>query len=92
MAGLDGIKNKIHPGNAVDENLFHMDPESMDIPSVCGSLDEALVELNENREFLLEGGVFTDDFIDTYIDMKLEEADAVRIRPHPYEYKLNYSI
>lgn len=92
MAGLDGIKNKIHPGEAVDKNLFDLDEDDhTEVPSVCGSLEEALAELHEDREFLLEGDVFTDDFIDTYIDLKMDEAMEVGIRPHPYEYKLYYS-
>jgi glutamine synthetase len=93
MAGLDGIKNKIHPGEPVDKNLFSSDnrEEISKIGRVSRSLREALDSLNEDRNFLLEGGVFTDDFIDNFINIKLNEVIAYEIAPHPVEYKMYYS-
>ena len=74
MAGLDGIKNKIHPGEPMDKNLYDLPPEELKkIPTVCGSLREALGHLDKDRDFLKDGGVFTDDLIDSYIELKMEE-------------------
>ena len=92
MAGLDGIVNRIHPGDPIDKNLYDLPPEELkNIPTVCGSLDEALEELDKDREFLKKGGVFTDDTIDAYIDLKTEESDRFRMMPHPVEFDLYYS-
>ncbi len=94
MAGLDGIQNKIHPGEPMDKNIYDLPPEELqNIPSVCGSLDEALKELEKDHEYLLKGDVFTTDFIETWISYKKEnEIDAVNLRPHPYEFLLYFDI
>ena len=93
MAGLDGVQNKIHPGDAADKNLYDLPPEEGKlIPQVCGSLKEALEELDKGRAFLTKGGVFSDDFIDAYIELKSEEEIKVRTFVHPLEYDLYYSV
>lgn len=93
MAGLDGIINKIHPGEAMDKNLYDLPPEEEAlIPTVSGSLEEALASLDADREFLTRGGVFTDDFIDSYLELKQVDVDRVRMTPHPVEYELYYSV
>lgn len=90
MAGLDGIQNKIHPGDAMDKNLYDLPPEELkEIPTVCGSLREALEHLDKNRAFLKKGGVFTDDQIDAYIGLKMAEVEDWEMTPHPVEF-LNY--
>src|SRR5690606_14490408 len=90
MAGLDGIKNKIDPGKASEGNLY--DPEvAKGHDHLCASLKEALVALDRDRDFLKEGGVFDDDLIDSYIDLKIKEAEALDIHPHPVEFDLYYS-
>jgi hypothetical protein len=77
MAGLDGIQNKIHPGDPMDKNLYDLPPEELkDIPTVCGSLREALTSLSEDHAFLLRGDVFSRDFIESYIELKWEEVYA----------------
>ena len=92
MAGLDGIKNKIDPGPAMDKNLYDLPPEELaDIPTVCGSLREALSELEADMDFLLAGDVFTKDQIDGYIALKMEELEEYEHTPHPVEFKLYYS-
>ena len=92
MAGLDGIKNQIDPGAARDEDLYELSEEELkDIPTVCGSLREALDSLKGDYEFLLEGGVFTKDQIDAYIDLKMEEVIEYEFAPHPVEFKMYYS-
>jgi glutamine synthetase len=92
MAGLDGIADRADPGQPVDVDLFELSPEELaEIKHVPGSLDEALDELEADHEFLLRGGVFTEDLIETWIAYKRrEEADAVRLRPHPWEFALYY--
>jgi glutamine synthetase len=93
MAGLDGVINKIHPGDAMDKNLYDLPAEeAKEIPQVCGSLDEALKSLAADREFLTRGGVFTDDTIDAYIELRTEEVDRIRMTPHPVEFELYYSV
>lgn len=93
MAGLDGIKNKIHPGDAMDKNLYDLPPEEAnEIPQVAGSLEEALNALDADRVFLTAGGVFTDDAIDAYIGLRREENDRVRMTPHPVEFELYYIV
>lgn len=93
MAGLDGIINKIHPGDAMDKNLYDLPPEeSKLIPQVAGSLEEALEALNSDRQFLTRGNVFTNDTIDAYIDLKRQDVDRVRMTPHPVEFELYYSL
>ncbi len=92
MAGLDGVQNKIHPGEPATKDLYHLPPEEdAKIPTVCSSLEQALEALNKDREFLTKGGVFTDEWIDAYIDLKMEEVNKVRITPHPAEFGLYYS-
>ena len=92
MAGLDGIKNKIDPGEAMDKNLYDLPPEELaDIETVCGSLREALDELQKDMDFLLAGDVFTKDQLMSYIDLKAEENQAYEMCPHPIEYNFYYS-
>jgi len=93
MAGLDGIENKIHPGEAMDKDLYALPPEELkEVPTVAASLSEALDALDKDREFLKKGDVFSDDQIDAYIALKQEEVDTVRVLPHPAEFKLYYSV
>ena len=93
MAGLDGIQNKIHPGDAMDKDLYDLPPEEEKaIPQVCHSFDMALEALDTDREFLTRGGVFTDDSIDAYIGLKMEEVTRLRMSTHPVEYDLYYSL
>jgi len=94
MAGLDGIKNKIDPGNPLEVDIFEMSAEeAKKVPSMPGSLDEALNHLESDHAYLTEGGVFSKDLIETWIAYKRKnEADAVRMRPHPYEFHLYYDI
>ena len=92
MAGLDGIKNKIHPGDPMDKDLYELPrQELMQIPHVCGSLREALDSLDKDREFLLAGGVFDNDQIDSYIELKMTEVVKFEQTPHPVEYEMYYS-
>jgi glutamine synthetase len=92
MAGLDGIKNKIHPGEAMDKNLYDLPAEELaEIPTVCGSLREAMQALREDHEYLLAGDVFTKDQIEAYIALKEEENQSYEMTPHPVEYALYYS-
>lgn len=92
MAGLDGIKNKIHPGDAMDKDLYDLPAEeAANIPTVCSSLDEALEALDKDREFLTAGGVFTDDMINGYIELKMEEVTRLRMTTHPVEFDMYYS-
>jgi glutamine synthetase len=91
MAGLDGVLNKIHPGEPLDRNIYELPPEELKkVPNVAGSLAEALDCLEADYEFLLKGDVFTRDFLDVWISAKRKEADALRLRPHPYEFFLYY--
>ncbi len=94
MAGLDGIKNKIEPPDPVDKDIYDLPPEELQsLPSVPRSLEEALQGLREDHEFLLEGGVFTEDLIDTWIDYKMSaEVSQVALRPHPHEFEMYYDI
>ena len=93
MAGLDGIQNKIHPGEAMDKDLYDLPPEEeKNIPTVCFSLDQALEALDNDREFLLQGGVFTNDVIDAYIGLKMEEVTRLRMTTHPVEFDMYYSL
>lgn len=93
MAGLDGIQNKLHPGEAMDKNLYDLPPEEeKKIPTVCSSLDMALDHLDRDREFLTRGGVFSDDMIDAYISLKMEEVTQFRMTTHPIEFALYYSL
>ncbi len=93
MAGLDGIKNQIDPGEPSDKDLYDLPPEeAKNIPTVCHSLDQALEYLDKDRDFLKAGGVFTDDFIDAYISLKMKEVTAFRGATHPLEYQMYYAI
>jgi len=93
MAGLDGIENRIHPGDPMDKNLYDLPPEELqDVPTVCGSLRQALESLDADREFLKRGDVFTDDLIDGYLALKWEEVFNFEHAPHPIEYKMYYSV
>ena len=92
MAGLDGIKNKVNPGEAMDKNLYDLPAEELaDIPTVCGSLREAIEELQKDYDYLLAGNVFTKDQIDGYIELKMEEIESYEHTPHPVEYGMYYS-
>lgn len=92
MAGLDGIENKIHPGDAMDKNLYDLPPEELkDIPTVCGSLREAIHALETDRAFLKKGDVFSDDQLDAYVELKKEELAKWEMAPHPVEFKMYYS-
>ena len=93
MAGLDGIQNKIHPGDAMDKDLYDLPAEEAKaIPTVCHALDQALAALDEDRKFLTQGGVFTDDMIDGYIGLKMSEVTRLRMTTHPVEFDLYYSL
>jgi len=93
MAGLDGIQNKIHPGEAASKDLYHLPPEEdAKIPTVARSLEEALEALDQDRNFLTQGGVFSDDFIDSFIDLKMNDVTSIRMTPHPVEFDLYYSL
>jgi glutamine synthetase len=93
MAGLDGVQNKIHPGEAADKNLYDLPPEEEKaIPTVCSSLDMALEALDKDREFLTRGGVFSNEMIDAYIDLKMEEVTRFRMTTHPVEFDMYYSL
>ncbi len=93
MAGMDGVKNKIHPGDPIDKNLYDLPPEELTgVPTVCGSLREALENLDADRDFLTAGDVFTRDMIDGYISLKMDEVVRFEITPHPVEYEMYYSV
>lgn len=93
MAGLDGIKNKIHPGEAMDKDLYDLPAEeAAEIPKVAESLQQALQYLDADREFLTAGGVFSDDFIDSYIALKTKDVERVNVAVHPLEFELYYSV
>jgi len=92
MAGLDGIENKLDPGAAVDKDLYDLPPKELKkIPTVCGSLREALTNLDKDRDFLKKGDAFSDDFIDSYIDLKMQEIIRFEHAPHPVEFDMYYS-
>ena len=91
MAGLDGIENRMDPGPALDKNLYDLPPrEQKNVPEVCGSLRQALDELDKDRSFLKKGGVMDDDFIDSYIERKMEEVRRTEMHPHPVEFDMYY--
>ena len=93
MAGLDGVQNKIHPGEAASKDLYHLPPEEDAlIPTVCSSLDQALEYLDKDREFLTRGGVFSDTMIDAYIELKMAEVQRFRMTTHPIEFDMYYSL
>ena len=94
MAGLDGIKNKIDPGQPLDKDIYALSPEELkSVPKMPGSLDEALTALEKDHEFLLKGDVFSRELLETWIDYKRSnEIDAIRLRPHPKEFELYYDV
>ena len=93
MAGIDGIKNKIHPGEPLDKDLYDLAPEEeAEMETVCFSLDQAISELDKDREFLLAGDVFNNDLIDGYIELKQEEITRLQMSTHPVEFELYYSL
>jgi glutamine synthetase len=93
MAAIDGIQNKIDPGAAMDKDLYDLPPRELKkIPTVCGSLREALACLDKDRGFLKAGGVFNDDFIDSFIELKMTEVARFEMTPHPVEFTMYYSL
>ncbi len=93
MAGLDGVENKIHPGEAATKDLYHLPPEEdAKIPTVCSSLEQALDYLDKGRAFLLKGGVFTETYIDAYIELKMQDVTRFRMTTHPVEFDMYYSL
>jgi glutamine synthetase len=94
MAAIDGIQNKLDPGKPLDVNIYDMEPdEAAEVPQTPGALAESLAALKKDRNFLLKGDVFTSDVVDTWIEYKsANEVDALRLRPHPYEFMLYADI
>jgi glutamine synthetase len=93
MAGIDGIENKLHPGDAADKDLYDLPPEEgLAIPTVASSFEQALAALDEDRAFLTAGGVFTDDMIDAFIQLKNEEVERLNMTTHPVEFDMYYSV
>ena len=93
MAGLDGIMNKIDPGGPIDKDFYDLSPEEeKGIPTVCYALEQALDALDEDRDFLKAGGVLTDDAIDAYIELKMDEVTTLRMATHPAEFDMYYSV
>jgi glutamine synthetase len=93
MAGLDGIENKIHPGDPMDKNLYDLPPDELaQVPTVCSRLDQALDALEADHEFLLKGGVFTQNALHSYIELKREECTRLYMTPHPVEFEMYYSV
>jgi glutamine synthetase len=93
MAGLDGVQNKIHPGDPIDKNLYELEgAEAEKVPHPCASLDEALSSLDKDRAFLTKGGVFSNDMLDAYIELKMEEVTKFRMTTHPIEFDMYYIL
>jgi glutamine synthetase len=93
MAGLDGIRNKIHPGDPMDKNLYDLPPEELQgVPTVCGSLREALESLDADTDFLMQGDVFTKDMIEGYMELKWRDVHSFEQAPHPIEFQMYYSV
>lgn len=93
MAGIDGVQNKIHPGEPATKDLYDLEPEEeAEIPKVCSSLEEALAALEADHEFLTRGGVFSKDFIESYIELKKADIQRINMTPHPVEFELYYSV
>ena len=93
MAGLDGIQNKLDPGEPFEKDMYDLTiEEESEFPTVCSSLDQALEALDQDREFLLAGGVFSDDLIDGYIELKMQEVTRFRMTTHPIEFDMYYSL
>jgi glutamine synthetase type I len=92
MAGLDGVQNKIHPGDPIDKDMYHLPPEeAAKVPHVCASLEQALDMLRDDHAFLTRGGVFSDDFLESYIELKEQELTRFRMTTHPVEFDMYYS-
>jgi len=92
MAGLDGVQNKIHPGDPIDKDMYHLPPEeAAKVPHVCASLEQALDMLRDDHAFLTRGGVFSDDFLESYIELKEQELTRFRMTTHPVEFEMYYS-
>jgi glutamine synthetase len=92
MAGLDGVQNKIKPGDPLDKDLYHLPPEeAKKVPNVCASLEQALETLDKDREFLTRGGVFTNDTLDAYMALKMDEITRFRMTTHPLEFDMYYA-
>jgi glutamine synthetase len=92
MAGLDGVQNKIHPGDPLDKNLYDLPPEEAEkVPHPCASLDEALEHLDRDRDFLTRGGVFTSEMLDAYIALKYDEVQRFRMTTHPVEFDMYFA-
>src|SRR5262249_43065698 len=93
MAGLDGIQNKINPGEAADKNLYDLPPEELSqIATACGSLPAALNHPDRHRDLLTSGAVLTDDMIDAYLELKMAEVERFEMTPHPVEFDMYYSV
>jgi glutamine synthetase len=93
MAGLDGIRSKVHPGEPMDKDLYDLPPEELrSIPTVCTSLREALESLDKDRAFLTAGDVFDDDQIDSFIELKSQEVVRLETTPHPLEFDMYFSV
>ena len=93
LAGLDGVQNRIDPGDPLDKNLYELPPDELaKVPTVPDSLLGAMEVLEKDHEFLLKGDVFTQDFIDNWIELKKKEYDALRLRPHPYEFYMYFDL
>ena len=94
MAGLDGIQNRIDPGEPLDKDIYDLSPEELqNVPSLPGTLDEALIELENDHEYLLKGDVFTSQLVERWIEYKREnEVNPLRLRPHPLEFSMYYDI
>ena len=93
LAGLDGIQSRIDPGDPLDKNLYDLPPEELaNVPSVPDSLSGAIAALENDHDFLLKGDVFNSDFITNWLEMKQKEYDALRLRPHPYEFSMYYDV
>jgi glutamine synthetase len=92
MAGLDGVQNKIKPGDPLDKDLYHLPPEeAKKVPNVCASLEQALETLDKDREFLTRGGVFTNDTLDAYMALKMDEITRFRMTTHPVEFDMYFA-
>jgi glutamine synthetase len=93
LAGLDGVQNKIHPGDPIDKNLYDLPPsQAKKVPNVCSSLEMALEHLDKDHEFLTRGGVFSNDMLDAYAALKMEEVTRFRMTTHPLEFDMYYSL
>ena len=93
LAGLDGIQNRIDPGDPLDKNLYELPPEELaKVPTVPDSLLGAIEILEKDHEFLLKGDVFTQDFLENWVELKKKEYDALRLRPHPYEFYMYFDV